>query len=102
MRIPSFRLELKTYQLRSIEKETENNFTDPLYEFDTISKLLLENSVSLAIDPRIILNVVMAQIEKITATAQTARFISEKNFEAITDSLIKWKIVKEWRNVIAS
>jgi hypothetical protein len=100
--LPSFRMELKKYLLKSEAKETEKDFIDPLYDFDEIKELLLDNAVSLALDPRIILNVVMAQYEKLTTGVSSGRFLSERHYEIITDSLLKWKIEKEWRKAISS
>jgi hypothetical protein len=89
----SFRMALKNYQLQKNDEKSEKTFADPLYKFSEIADLVLDNQISLAIDPRILLNVVMAQYEQ---------YDPEKHFEIMTDSILKWKIRKEWNKIICS
>ncbi len=99
---PSFRLALKHYQLQANTKETEMNFTDPFFDFEDITRFILEDSVSLAINPVILINIVMAQSDNPKYFIPNDRFISQVRFEVITDSITKWKILMEWRKATAS
>jgi len=87
----SFRMALKNYQLQKNDEKSEKTFVDPVYSFSEIADLVLTNQVSLAIDPRILLNVVMAQYQ---------RYDPEKHFEIMTDSILKWKIRREWNKIV--
>jgi hypothetical protein len=93
LKIFSFRIALKHYQLQSKSNGNEKIFTDPIYTFDDIANLFFDSQVSLAFDPRIVLNVVMAQY---------ARYKSEEHFETINDGILKWRIRKEWNKVLGS
>jgi hypothetical protein len=97
LKFPSFKAALKQYQYQTSDehyehcKDKENLFVNPAYTFKDIEDLIFERGVSLGLDPRIILNVANARSEKYSA---------EKHFEIITDSIVKWKINKEWNKTI--
>jgi hypothetical protein len=89
-KISSFRIALKHYQLQTRSDENDKTFTDPIYTFDEIANFFFDNEISLAIDTRILLNVIMAQ---------NKRYDSEKHFEIINESILKWKIREEWNRI---
>lgn len=97
LKFPSFKTALKQYQYQTSDehynycKDKENLFVNPAYSFNDIEDLIFERGVSLCLDPRIILNV---------ANARSEKYSTEKHFEIITDSIIKWKINKEWNKTI--
>ncbi|MGA3291299.1 MAG: hypothetical protein ABSD42_13790 [Candidatus Bathyarchaeia archaeon] len=61
-------------------------FKDPVLTFDQIKNTLL-NGISLSIDPNILLNVVIANLDN---------FNKEAPCEVIIDSIKKWKIKSVW------
>lgn len=89
-KICSFRIALRQYQLQTNSAKNEKIFTDPIYPFTDIADLFFDSEVSLALDTRILLNVVMAQNQ---------RYSSDRHFEVICDSILKWKIKKEWNGL---
>jgi hypothetical protein len=62
-------------------------FTDPVFTYDEIRELIFDHHVSLAIDPNVLLNVVLANFHL---------FKKEEHLKVIVDSIRKWKIKEAW------
>jgi len=66
-------------------------FKDPLLSFDRIKNTIFNFGISLAIDPNILLNVVIANLDE---------YNKETHYEVIVDSIKKWKIKSVWDSSI--
>lgn len=62
-------------------------FKDPLLTFDNITNTVMFHHISLAIDPNILLNVVIANYQS---------YNKDEHYEVIIDSIKKWKIKNVW------
>lgn len=62
-------------------------FHDPLFNFDDIRNNILYHHISLAIDPNIMLNVVLANYDL---------YQKDEHFKVIVDSIKKWKVKQVW------
>ena len=87
----SFRDILKTYANPPEKQLSDRIFNDPVFNFDEIKELILTDRVSLAIDPAILLNVVLSSYDE---------YNPDIHFDVITDSIAKWKIKKVWNKII--
>lgn len=62
-------------------------FKDPLLTFDDIKNNILYHRIALAIDPNIVLNVVLANYDL---------YSKEKHLSILSDSIKKWKVKQGW------
>lgn len=62
-------------------------FIDPVFTYDRMGELIFDHHVSLAIDPNVLLNVVLANFHL---------FKKEEHLSVIVDSIRKWKIKEAW------
>lgn len=69
------------------EKRRFIPFSDPLLNFNDIRNNIFYHHISLAIDPNIVLNVVLANYDL---------YRKDKHFRVIVDSIRKWKIKQVW------
>lgn len=94
----SFTQTLKNYVLESRRSVSEAEkaksekkfvlFPNLLFDFNEIRNLLLEDRISLAINPNILLNVVLANLEL---------YDRERHLDALVDSIKKWKVKQAWQ-----
>jgi hypothetical protein len=66
-------------------------FKDPLLTFDDIKNNILFHHVALAIDPNIMLNVVLANYDVYT---------KEKHLSVLLESIKKWKVKQAWNKSV--
>ena len=78
---------LKKELLNTGEKPKFIPFKDPLLSFDHIRNTIFEFGISLAIDPNILLNVVIANADI---------YNKEDDLDVIVESIKKWKIKEAW------
>jgi hypothetical protein len=98
VQVPSFEKRLEAYIGQSGEaaktlKEILNSpgvfipFQDAALTFDDIRNNILSHHISLAIDPNIMLNVVLANYDRYSKT---------EHLSVIVDSIRKWKVKQAW------
>ena len=80
---------LRDYVTQAENKRNKYVFTDPLYTFSEIVDLVMKDGISLAIDPNILLNVIIANYE---------RYLPDEHIEVIKDSFLKWRIKEAWND----
>jgi hypothetical protein len=64
-------------------------FQDPLLDYDDIKNNILYHHISLAIDPNIMLNVILAEYDL---------YQEKEHLSVIVDSIRKWKIKQVWNH----
>jgi len=105
IKVPSFIDKLARYSkqaanpkatLKEILQTRQNEFIpfqDPLLEFDDIKNNILYHHISLAIDPNIVLNVVLANYDL---------YRRDEHLSVIVDGIRKWKIKQVWNNSVGA
>ncbi len=68
-------------------------FKDPLLTFDDIKNNILFHKIALAIDPNIVLNVVLANYDL---------YRKEKHLSVLLESIKKWKVKQAWNESVAA
>jgi len=100
LKIKSFNKILREYALKANSAKLKKDLThkyapfpNVVFSYDEIVDLIFLRSVSLAIHPNILLNVILSNMDKYNGNA---------HFDVLVDSIKKWKIVQAWELSIKS